>query len=157
MTDLFIESLIERNVKLEFSQIGNNLSDILLGIIKKDNEGFCLKEGYIKPDSCNIVSYSSGFIEDSWVSFIVIINCKIFNPAEGHVVSCKVINITAAGIRGESSTDTTTPFIIFIAKDHHYTSDKYSDVNEGDTIDVTIVGIRYEVKDTYISLLGEYI
>ena len=35
-----------------------------LGQLKEKMEGKCVKEGYIKPDSIRILSYSSGVLKD---------------------------------------------------------------------------------------------
>ena len=73
------------------------------------------------------------------------------------IISCVAKNITKAGIRAESSTDVPSPIVVFLAKDHHFSINYFSDVQEGDKINVRVIGQRFELNDKYISIIGELI
>ena len=73
------------------------------------------------------------------------------------LVSCVAKNITKAGIRAESATDVPSPIVVFIAKDHHYNAAHFADVQEGDKLNVRVIGQRFELNDKYISIIGELI
>ena len=47
--------------------------------------------------------------------------------------------------------------MVFIARDHHYKSAQFSKLEEGDDINVRVIGIRYELNDEYISIIGELV
>tara|TARA_Y100001958_G_C21210777_1_gene536494 strand:- start:1002 stop:1166 length:165 start_codon:yes stop_codon:yes gene_type:complete len=48
--------------------------------------------------------------------------------------------------------------MIFVARDHHYNNDNdISKIKENEKIVVKILGVRYELNDTYISIIAEYI
>ena len=151
---IYTSSLITRKINLKFNHLSNNISKSLEEIIQKNIEGKCCKEGYIKPNSCKIVNYSSGILREDKILFDVIINCQICLPAEGTVIYCSVKNITKAGIKAEID-ESPSPLIIFISRDHHYNIEYFSKVKEDDKILVKIIGQRFELNDNYISVIAE--
>ena len=108
----------------------------------------------MKPDSIRILTYSSGVVKSNFVEFQVGFECLICRPVEGQRLKCIIKNITKAGIRAEHS-DNPSPIVIFIARDHQYKNKFFSLVKEGDEIVSRVVGIRFELNDTYISCIAE--
>ncbi len=158
ITSIYSRCLITRNIVLPITAIGKNIKEVIEENIKSNFEGKCLVEGFIKPNSAKIITYSSGIIyRGSAVSFEVIFECEVCFPVEGMLVSCVAKNITKAGIRAESSTDVPTPVVVFIAKDHHYNIAHFNDVKEGDKINVRVIGQRFELNDKYVSIIGELV
>ena len=47
-----------------------------------------------------------------------------------------------------------SPLTIILAKQHHLKDDRYEDIKIGSSVDVQIVGIRFEYNDTQISCIG---
>lgn len=155
---VYSRCLITRKVILPITTIGNNLKENIEENIKHNYEGTCVVEGYVKYNSSKIISYSSGIIQrGNNVLFEVVFECDICFPVEGMIISCVAKNITKAGIRAESSNDIPSPVVIFIAKDHHYSVSHFSEIKEGDTINVRVIGQRFELNDKYISIIGELI
>lgn len=158
ITSIYSRCLITRNIVLPITAIGKNIKEVIEENIKSNFEGKCLVEGFIKPNSVKIITYSSGIIyRGSSVSFEVIFECEVCFPVEGMLVSCVAKNITKAGIRAESATDVPTPVVVFIAKDHHYNVAHFNDVKEGDKINVRVIGQRFELNDKYVSIIGELV
>ena len=158
ITSIYSRCLITRNIVLPITAIGKNIKEVIEEYIKSKFEGRCLVEGFIKPNSAKIITYSSGIIyRGSAVSFEVIFECEVCFPVEGMLVSCVAKNITKAGIRAESATDVPTPVVVFIAKDHHYNVAHFNDVKEGDKINVRVIGQRFELNDKYVSIIGELV
>jgi hypothetical protein len=62
-----------------------------------------------------------------------------------------------AGIKAESAHDVPSPVLVHIAKDHHYSNTQFNNVQEGDKINVRVIGQRFELNDKYISIIGELI
>jgi len=155
---IYSKCLITRKIVLNINVIGKNLKETIEANIKKNYEGKCIVEGYIKPDSINIITYSSGLIErGNIISFEVVFECEICFPVEGMLILCSVKNITKAGIRAESASDIPSPIVVFVAKDHHFNSAHFSEINEGDKITVKVIGQRFELNDKYISIIGELV
>jgi len=155
---VYTRCLLTRKVILEITNIGKNLKETIEENIKNTIEGKCVVEGYIKQNSCKIVTYSSGTIyRGNLISFEVVFECDICFPVEGMLVSCVAKNITKAGIRAESADEVPSPIIVFIAKDHHYSSSYFNEIQEGDKINVRVIGQRFELNDKYISIIGELV
>ena len=64
-------------------------------------------------------------------------------------------NITRAGIKAKYISGEKSPIIIFIARDHHYNNESFNKVKEKEIITIKVIGIRYELNDEFISVLGE--
>jgi DNA-directed RNA polymerase subunit E'/Rpb7 len=152
--NIYTESILSKNVFIDINLIDNNIKQTLEKQIIKNIEGKCICEGFIKPDSCKIISYSSGLIYNgNKIKFEIVFKCKICLPVEGMLIDCVVKNITKAGIKAEIGEDI-SPVIIFIARDHHYNNDLFSDVNENDKITVRVIGQKFELNDKYISVIA---
>ena len=156
IASIYSRCLITRKIILPITCIGKTIKEIIEENIKSNFEGKCLVEGFIKPNSTKIITYSSGIIyRGSSVSFEVVFECEVCFPVEGMLISCFAKNITKAGIRAESAYDVPTPVVIFIAKDHHYNISYFNEVKEGDKINVRVIGQRFELNDKYVSVIGE--
>ena len=148
--------LLSKKVRLPYNIIGNNIDSVLLSKLTNELEGRCNNEGYVKPHSLSIITYSSGMISGDSVTFDVAFECQVCRPVEGTKLSCIVRNVTKAGIRAEIN-DKQSPLIIFIARDHHHQSKYFSMQKEGDVINVRIIGQRFELNDKYISVIATLI
>jgi len=104
--------LLSKKVKLPYNIIGNNIDTVLLNKLTDELEGKCNNEGYIKPNSLSIITYSSGMIVGNSVIFDVAFECQVCRPVEGTKLSCIVRNVTKAGIRAEIN-NKQSPLIIF--------------------------------------------
>jgi DNA-directed RNA polymerase subunit E'/Rpb7 len=155
---IYSRGLLTRNISLPLSNIGMNISGTIETFIKFNYEGKCMVEGYIKPDSVKIITFSSGeVIRGHFVSFVVTFECLICFPVEGMIIKCIAQNITKAGIKAESYDEHPSPVVVFIAKDHNYNNDQFSEVKINDEISVRVIGQRFELNDKYVSIIGELI
>ena len=106
---IYNKNILTRQVVLKFNLIGSNIQEVLSNKLKRDLEGKCSKEGYVKKKSINILKYSSGMLIEDSVKYDVVFECLICNPVEGMKIKCVIKNI----------------------------------------------GIRYQLNDEYISVMGE--
>jgi len=150
----YYKSQLSRRLEVSINHVGQNIKQTLENILKHEVEGKCCVEGYIKKNSTNILSYSSGVIKGELIEFEVIFDCQIYLPVEGLVLECIAKNITKAGIRAELN-ETPSPIVIFVSRDHHYDNSEFSNVKTDDTIRVRVIGNRFELNDKYISVIGE--
>jgi DNA-directed RNA polymerase subunit E'/Rpb7 len=152
---IYSKSLLTRNITLPITIIGRNIKETIENVINDHYEGKCLVEGYIKPKSSKIITFSSGVIAGDNISFEVVFECMICNPVEGMNIMCVAKNITKAGIRAESATEIPSPIVVFIARDHHFNNNKFINIHEGDMLQIRVIGQRFELNDSYISIIGE--
>ena len=144
---IYMKNVLSRKISLPFKSIGSNIKVNIKKILESTLYGKCAKEGYIKNNSINILSFSSGVVDGDVVLFDVIFECLVCHPVEGQ--------ITRAGIRAIYAKEDITPITIFIARDHHYNNEFFSKIKEDQDIVIRVIGIRYELNDQTISILGE--
>jgi DNA-directed RNA polymerase subunit E'/Rpb7 len=155
---VYSRCMLTRKIVLPISTIGKTLKENIEENIKSTIEGRCVVEGYVKPHSSKIVTYSSGIIQrGNNIAFEVVFECDVCFPVEGMIITCVAKNITKAGIRAESANDIPSPIIVFLAKDHHFNSTQFAEVQEGDKINVRVIGQRFELNDKYISIIAELV
>ena len=155
---IYSRCLLTRKIVLPLVTIGKNLQENIEENIKGNFEGKCVVEGFIKPGSVKIITYSSGTIQrGNQILFEVVFECDVCFPVEGMVIPCVAKNITKAGIRAESAGEVPSPVVVFISKDHHYNVPHFADIQEGDKVNVRVIGQRFELNDKYVSIIGELI
>tara|TARA_B110000495_G_C22998894_1_gene589277 strand:- start:918 stop:1475 length:558 start_codon:yes stop_codon:yes gene_type:complete len=152
---IFMKNILTRKIILPFQSVGSNIKENIIKILEKESYNKCSKEGYIKNNSINILSYSSGVVEENHVVFDISFECDVCHPVEGQLIKCQVQNITRAGIKAVYVKEKKSPIIVFIARDHHYSNDGFNKLKENDNITIKVIGIRYELNDEFISVLGE--
>jgi DNA-directed RNA polymerase subunit E'/Rpb7 len=155
---VYSRSLLTQKIVLKYDEVNSELFDILETKIKKLNEGKCIKEGYVKNNSVKLLTYSSGELFDNKILFECVFECLITNPVESTMIYCITKSITKVGVRAELIVDDEhSPYVVFIARDHHYNNEAFSQIKENDIIQVRILGQRYELNDKFISIIAELI
>ena len=153
--NIYNTALINKKINIPVIYVGDNLVATILEYIKYEYEDRCIVEGYIKPNTVEIINYSCGLCISDSIIFDITFKCSICNPVEGMAISCIANNITKAGIKA-SLKDDTAPLIIFIARDHH-SSKYFNSIAQGDEIQIKVIGQRYELNDTHISVIAELV
>jgi len=156
--DPYIVSVLSMKIHLPITEVGGNIKQNLERMIVSKTEGKCIMEGFVRPDSVHILTYSSGKIHFGLVEFQTTFECMICHPVEGTLVKCKTNTITKAGIHAEViDRQGNIPITIFIARDHHLNHDKFEKVVENSQLLVNIIGIRYELNDVNICAIGKLV
>jgi DNA-directed RNA polymerase subunit E'/Rpb7 len=161
---VYTNTLLTRKIQISFNKIGKNIKEVLEKSIKRDIEGKCTVEGFVKPNSTKILTYSSGVLFENKVEFDIVFECLVCCPVEGMLIKCNVKNKTQAGIRaviGSSSgivnNDEKSPVVVYVSRDHHYNNKYFNTVNENDEITIRVIGQRYELNDAQVSVIGEIV
>jgi hypothetical protein len=153
---LFNQILITKSIPISINNIGNSIKETLEKAIAFQVEGKCIVEGYIKPNTVEIITFSSGLVQGSIVIFDVVFQCYVCSPVEGMHITCIAKHINKAGIRAEIN-ETPSPVVIFIARDHNYNSPLFAHIKEDNEIKVRVIGQRFELNDKYISIIAELV
>jgi DNA-directed RNA polymerase subunit E'/Rpb7 len=146
---VYNKSLLSRKIYIPFKKVNKNIKELLEKNIKKEIEGKCTIEGFVKPNSTIVLRYSSGLLVEDLITFDVVFECLICCPVEG-------MNIKCIGIRAIIDGDI-SPVVIYVTKDHHYDNNYYNSLNEEDEIKVTVIGQRYELNDNQVSVIGKIV
>jgi DNA-directed RNA polymerase subunit E'/Rpb7 len=155
---VYTKSMLTMKAVLHIQEVGKNIKDNLEKKISKNIEGKCIKEGYIQPKSTRVISYSGGMVMTDKIEFQVVIECMVTYPMEGMRIECITKTITKAGIHAEVvDRNGNIPIIVFIARDHHFNDAMFSQINENVKIDVRVIGVRFELNDPYICVIGQLV
>ena len=150
-------SQITKKIALPITAIGRNLQQTIEETIASMVEGKCTVEGFVKPHSVRVITYSSGIIKGTDVIFDVVFECDVCFPVAGMLFNCIAKNITKAGIRAESVDETPSPYVLFIARDHYYDSDYFNSIEEGEKFVAKVIAQRFELNDKYVSIIAELV
>ena len=153
--NLYIKSILHQKISVPFVKVGNNMPLYFKKYASRNIEGKCRKEGYIRPNSMQVVSYSTGLLHADNVLFDVVFSCDVCYPCEDMIIKCKIVNITKIGIRGIIS-ELNNPIVLFISREHN-ANRNFEDYEEGNMINIKVLGVRFELNDEYISVIGEII
>lgn len=152
---VYISSILTMKVPLNITEIGKNIKQNLTKMISSVTEGKCIAEGFIQPNSVEIISYSSGNINSEKIEFQTVFRCRVCHPVEGMLIECETKTITKAGIHAEVIDDQgVVPITVFVARDHHFTDRRFNEIKENMKITIKVVGVRYELNDPYICVIG---
>ena len=72
ISKIYTKVLLTDKISINFKNIDANIYNTLEKIIKKKVEGICIDEGFVKPNSVKLVSYSSGELFANNVLFDII-------------------------------------------------------------------------------------
>jgi len=150
-------SQITKSITLPINAIGKELHQTIERTIASMVEGKCIVEGFVKTDSVRVITYSSGLVKSDTVTFNVVFECSVCFPVSGMLLNCIAKNITKAGIRAESSEETPSPFVLFIARDHYYSSDYFNSIEEKEKFTARVIAQRFELNDKYVSIIAELV
>jgi DNA-directed RNA polymerase subunit E'/Rpb7 len=153
---IYTTILLTRKIQVPFRIIGRNVKDTLEHILSKTVEGKCSAEGFIRPSSVKILTYSNGYLYGKNAIFDVVYECESCSLVEGVVFSCVIKNISLAGIRATLN-EPKSPVTVFIARDHHYDRADFTRLQEEEEIRIRVIGQRFEIGDESISVIGELV
>lgn len=159
---VYINSALEKKIILNITEIGSNVIEILTQKVNDIFVGKCIEEGFIKPNSINILSYSCGIVHGENIEFTVIFQCMICLPVERQRIKCSVKSITKAGIHAQVKEKDVTPLHVFVAKEHHIKDNYFKQLEsdkdiEGVEIIIQVIGVRFEINDPYICVIAKLI
>jgi DNA-directed RNA polymerase subunit E'/Rpb7 len=155
---VYIKSILNKKIVLSITEVGSNTKKILEEKITSSVEGKCIAEGFIRPGSVRVLSYSSPIVHGDNVEIHTVFECMICHPVEGMKIECISKDITKAGIHAQViDTNDVIPVTVFIARDHHNTDKYFNTIKANMEIVVKVIGMRYELNDPYICVIGELI
>ena len=157
----YLPSILSMKVTLPITEVGGNIKANLEKLIVSKTEGKCIVEGFVRPNSVNILTYSSGKVNAGYVEFQTTYECMVCYPVDGMRVRCICNTITKAGIHAEVREQkgpvSIVPITMFIARDHHMQNDLFEKVVEGAKLIVSVSGVRFELNDATICAIGKLV
>ena len=152
-TNLYSQAIIQEKIKIKFNKLSNNMRKFFETYAEKEIECNCRNEGYVRSGSCSVLTYSTGLLNSDSIIYNVAYSVDICFPYENMEIECKIKNITKIGIRAVIS-EHNNPIVMFISREHNPDKD-FEQYKENQIIKVKVIGHRFELNDTYISVIGE--
>ena len=130
---------------------------ILLSKVKKLLEGKCSKHGYVIPDSLELLSRSMGTAEkgrftSDFLYYLKVLG-KVYNPPDGLQVEGEVIRKNKMGLYVIIK----DAIRIMVPRDLHIGNEEFDSIEIGDKIIIEIKESRFQVNDTHILSIGEFV
>ena len=156
--NLYARNMLEMKVILLPQEIGENktmknLKQKIVNVI----EGKCIQEGYVKPNSVNILRYSAGLVKTQFIEFAVVFECKTCNPTEGLFLhDCVCTSVTKGGIHANIyDNHRNIPVTVYIHRDQFAENRTFQSINKEDVFDIKVIGARFELNDPCVEIIGE--
>jgi hypothetical protein len=135
----------------------DSFDSILLEKLKKKVESKCSKHGYVVPGTLKLISRSLGIAEKGHFTsdFVYYIKAQgnVYNPPEGFEVEGEVLRKNKMGFY----LILYDAIRVMIPRDLHIGNDDFDSVEVGDRIRVQIKKSRFQVNDSHILCVGQYI
>jgi hypothetical protein len=152
-SNLYSQAIIQEKIKIKFNKLSNNMTKFFETYADKEIECKCRNEGYVRSGSSSVLTYSTGLLNSDSIIYNVAYSVDICFPYENMEIECKIKNITKIGIRAIIS-EHNNPIVMFISREHNPDKD-FEQYKENQIIKVRVIGHRFELNDTYISVIGE--
>lgn len=158
---LFHQAQIKRTIIVPFykiSHLNKDIKSLLHDEMAARYEGKCSIEGYICPGSISIFRYSCGTLSAGNIRYDVVADCLVCLPDEHTQIKCVAKTITQAGIRGIATklqVGSVSPIEVFLSRDMNIRNNElFCRVEEGDLLTVEIIGRRFVLNDTHVTIIG---
>ena len=156
---MFKLSVIKHKVIMDPSELKKSDIDInavLLDNIKSKICDICIQGGYVKKDSIEIIRRTIGVMETQFLNGMLVYNlqlkAELCSPQKGDIITeCKVIGRNRMGIMAKKG-----PLEIVLASVHHKDKlERFNEIKPGNTIPIEVIGVRFELYDDTISIIGK--
>ena len=159
--NVYHKMILQSTIKIEPSNMNGNINENLEMTLKNKVEGICIKEGYVKPNSINIISRTTGkmtlAIFDGNISYTLNYQALVCNPSEGDEIICTIQDINKSTINAYIEDPARSPLNIFLARQHHIDNQEYLKLKKNDKIKIKIIGKKFEYLDSNILVFGNLI
>ena len=141
-----------------------NINSYIKYILKKKYEDTCNNNGYVIPDSLEIIERSVGKLKtinsESLVSYNINYKIDTIIPTIEEEFKCTINSVTKMGIIGyydfkKNNKIDENPILFIIPNE--YIKDQEKEYKKGEIIDVKVLDIRIKFRSKQIQIIGEQI
>jgi DNA-directed RNA polymerase subunit E'/Rpb7 len=155
MDKLYIRKNFQQIISVEFNKNEADMSHYFICYARDNLEGRCKKDGYIRPKSAKIVSYTAPILKENNCIYTVTYSCEICNPSIDEIYKCRIMKLSKIGIRAVISYNN-NPIVFYISREHNQDTD-FDDYKENSEINVRIIEKRFQLNDLYIEVISEIV
>ena len=150
---LFYRNTLQHKLFLMPNEMCRDIDAVLLRKLRDEVGNKCIKEGFVRRDSIEIVKRSIGVVDaihfNGRIGYNILFSAELCNPVEGMKLEGVVEDINKMGaiVRIE-------PLSIVLPKQHHPDLEVFRNLAVGDKIQMTVVGSIFELYDTEINTVA---
>jgi DNA-directed RNA polymerase subunit E'/Rpb7 len=151
--DIYSSTTLIVNVSVPFENVGRDMEKYFEAYSRENIEGRCNQDGYVRPLSTKIITYTAGIVKNNIAYYKVLYMFDVFYPYEGLELECLIKFINKIGIQANFG-DRNNPAEIYVTREHNQNVD-FDGLEINKKIRIKVIGHRYELNDKFISILGE--
>jgi DNA-directed RNA polymerase subunit E'/Rpb7 len=143
----------------EISEIetADDIKEILAVKLKEKYEGKCNANGFVRPDSLEIIGRSygrstNGDFTGNWL-YDCKFKCSVLYPVAGMTLPVEVVKVNKMGAYGHFD----EAIRILLPRDTHIGSKEFDEIEEGNKVQVRIERSRFQANDPYIMAVGAHV
>ncbi len=157
MENLYTTNILENRFHLEAHEFSNDPDEIFLKKLKKEIEGRCIREGYVKVGSVKILKRTLGKINQAYFTGLPVYDIKyqaeVCNPPIGSILECIVKDQTKMGLVCQVE-DTDNPLDIVVPSQWHFNNKRYTMLQPDMKIKVKVARKRHDNGDNTIAVVA---
>jgi hypothetical protein len=150
---LYMDAEVVITILLQIGEVSDIKHTLMVRAVQM-MEGRCTPDGFVKPGSVDIVTFSAGALRDNGIMYTAVCSCQTCNPPEGMYVLCRVVGISKAGIKAVSAIETPSPIIAFVMQDHLFKSSHTKNIRLGQEFMLQVIGRRSNKGDQAVTVIG---
>lgn len=153
---------LDERVALTPSEINNvskpdDVKDMIVTKLKERHESKCNANGYVKPDSIDLVARSAGAAENGRYTGNFVYDCKmkceVLYPKGGMVMDVLVIKVTKMGVYAVFE----EAIRILVPRDIHIGNTAFDGIKEGDIIKIRLERSEIKTNAPFIMAVGKLV
>lgn len=152
--NIFYNTVIWNRILITADDINKSLNNTIQNILVENNEGKCVREGFIKEGSIKLLKRSVPYVYGNQMNgklyVDVLYETEICCPMRGNVIECKIEKINKLGILASAG-----PLSIIVARDFHKNKDLFKGLKENDMINIEIIDKKFNINEKKISVIAK--
>jgi DNA-directed RNA polymerase II subunit RPB7 len=153
MEDIYFNCTLLKRVVVPSKHLNANIDSYIHDYIRKNVEGICIHEGYIKPETISVLKKSVGILLGSSftgdITYDVAYTAQVCNPVIGNVINCKVKFVNKMGVLASNG-----PITVIIGRQFHL-NNELEKIGRDDNIKVEVVARTFSLNDKEIKVVAK--
>ena len=143
----------------EVNQIhkSEDIHDLLVTKLKERHESKCNANGYVRPDSVELIARSMGMAENGRYTGNLLYDCKmkceVLYPKGGMVMDVLVIKVTKMGVYAVFE----EAIRVLVPRDIHLGNVEFDNIHEGDMITIRLERSEMKTNAPFIMAVGSLV
>jgi len=152
--NIFYSTVIWNRILITADDINKSLDDTIHNILVENNEGKCVREGFIKEDSIKLLKRSVPYVYGNQMNgklyVDVLYETEICCPMRGNIIECNIEKVNKLGILASSG-----PLSIIVARDFHKNKELFKGLKENTSITIEIIDKKFNINEKKISVIAK--